>query len=368
MRLYIEPTNECNLACRTCLRNAWDEAGGQMSSATFDRILDGLHRLAPPPWPGPDVFFGGYGEPLAHPSITEMVADTKALGGQVELITNGTLLTGSLSRDLIRAGLDRLWVSLDGAHPDSYADVRLGAELPQVLANIQRFKRLRPPAHRPHPRIGISFVAMKSNIDDLPDLLELASDLGAADILVTNLLPHTADMVDEILYRRALKDIAFLESPWLPALSLPRMEIGERNANALLAALDSQRRVSIGDVSLASASDHCPFIDRAAAAVGWDGRFSPCLPLLYDQRSYLHGRPRHTRRYEVGNVNERSLVELWDDPEHLVFRGRVSDFRFSPCAACGGCDNSTANLQDCAGNTFPTCGGCLWAQGIIRCP
>jgi MoaA/NifB/PqqE/SkfB family radical SAM enzyme len=209
---------------------------------------------------------------------------------------------------------------------------------------------------------------MRSNIGDLPDLFELASELSAADILVTNVLPHTPDMLDEILYRRALKDIPYLESPWLSSVSLPRFEVGEVGIDALAAALKSQRRVSIGDVSLSAATDRCPFITRAAAAVGWDGRFSPCLPLLYDQFTYLHGRPRHARHYAVGNVNQRPLDELWDDPDHQRFRALVTEFRFSPCAACGGCENSAGNLQDCTGNTFPTCGGCLWAQGIIRCP
>ena len=369
MRLYVEPTNLCNLACRTCLRNAWDETGGEMSRATFERILDGLRLLAPPPLPGPDVFFGGYGEPLSHPSIVEMVAGAKALGGQVELITNGTLLTASLSLELIRAGLDRLWVSLDGAHAQSYSDVRLGAELPEVLANVQRLRRLRPSGYRPRPRIGVSFVAMRSNIDDLGDLLKLASDIGAADVLVTNLIPHTADMVGEILYRTRAEGhrtsrfaLAAVREPAADGGGRAKLESPHHGAG------NSQRRVSVGDVSLSAASDRCPFITRAAAAVGWDGRFSPCLPLLYDQRSYLHGRPRFSRHYEVGNVNQRSLPELWDDPEHMAFRGRVSDFRFSPCASCGGCDNSAGNLEDCSGNTFPTCGGCLWAQGIIRCP
>ncbi len=368
MRLYIEPTNQCNLACRTCLRNTWDESGGHMSAATFDRILEGLRQLAPPPRPGPDVFFGGYGEPLAHPSIVEMIANAKALGGQVEMITNGTLLSATVSKELIGAGLDRLWVSLDGAHPESYEDVRLGAELPLVLDNIRSFKRLRPPAHHPHPRIGVSFVAMRSNIGDLPDLLDMASDLGVSDVLVTNLLPHTEDMVDQILYRRALKDVAYLEASWLPTVSMPRMEVGEQSLGAFAAALKSSRRVTVGDVPFSAASDRCPFMERGAAAVGWDGRFAPCLPLLYDQHSYLHGRPRHAVHYTVGNVNERPLPELWDDPEHLAFRNRVTGFRFSMCASCGGCENSAGNLQDCSGNTFPTCGGCLWAQGIIRCP
>ena len=36
--------------------------------------------------------------------------------------------------------------------------------------------------------------------------------------------------------------------------------------------------------------------------------------------------------------------------------------------ACGGCNQVDANKEDCFGSTFPTCGGCLWAQGVIQCP
>ena len=61
----------------------------------------------------------------------------------MELITNGTLLTKPLSKQLIEAGLDMLWVSLDGATPESYADVRLGAALPEVLPILPVFKRPR---------------------------------------------------------------------------------------------------------------------------------------------------------------------------------------------------------------------------------
>ena len=41
-KLYIEPTNQCNMRCRTCIRNVWDEALGKMSDAVFDRIIEGL--------------------------------------------------------------------------------------------------------------------------------------------------------------------------------------------------------------------------------------------------------------------------------------------------------------------------------------
>ncbi len=125
-KIYVEPTNRCNLECRTCIRNSWNEPLGQMDDRTFSGIIAGLSAFDGPL----TVFFGGFGEPLSHPYIVDMVAAAHRAGAKVELITNGTLLTERMSRHLIHAGLDLLWVSLDGSTPESYADVRLGAALP----------------------------------------------------------------------------------------------------------------------------------------------------------------------------------------------------------------------------------------------
>ena len=35
-KIYIEPTNKCNLSCKTCMRNMWDEPLGQMEERTFE--------------------------------------------------------------------------------------------------------------------------------------------------------------------------------------------------------------------------------------------------------------------------------------------------------------------------------------------
>ena len=48
-KVYIEPTNRCNLECRTCIRNNWVEPLGQMSSETFLRIVEGLKVFSPSP-------------------------------------------------------------------------------------------------------------------------------------------------------------------------------------------------------------------------------------------------------------------------------------------------------------------------------
>jgi len=368
-KVYIEPTNKCNLECRICIRNIWDEPLGEMSSATFARIVEGLRSFSPPP----TIFLGGFGEPLAHPEIVEMVAQVKALGSPVELITNGTLLTKNLSKQLIEAGLDMLWVSLDGATPESYADVRLGAALPEVLVNLRDFSDARGgsyyyffPDTPIRPQIGIAFVVMKRNIADLPSVIRLGNRVGANQFLVTNVLPYTADICKEVLYSRALSDFAYVPSFY--RMELPRIDIDKDTADPLIWTIRSGHTLTLAGANLAEASDRCPFIDKGATAVAWDGSLSPCLPLLHNHNSFMNDRERVSKRNVVGNVVERNLSDLWNDPEYVAFRKRVQRFDFSPCTICGGCELSEANEEDCFGNTFPTCGGCLWAQGIIQCP
>jgi MoaA/NifB/PqqE/SkfB family radical SAM enzyme len=293
---------------------------------------------------------------------------------QVELITNGTLLTQNMSQRLIEAGLDALWVSLDGATPESYADVRLGATLPEVVANLTCFRDARWHAqastlfwdYYTKPDIGIVFVAMKRNIADLPSVISLGNRLGAKQFLVSNVLPYTADMRKEILYSRALTDIFY--SPWGPSLILPKIDMNHLTRDAFIATLSSSRGVRFAEGNLWESINHCPFIDGGVTAISWEGNVSPCLPLLHSHTSFVDERERFSRRYVVGNVAECNLIDLWNDPHYIKFRERVQTFDFPPCVVCGGCDFSEKNEEDCFGNPFPTCGGCLWAQGVIRCP
>lgn len=363
-KVYVEPTSRCNLSCRTCIRNVWDEPLGDMSDTTFARLMEDLKVFSPTPM----VLFGGFGEPLAHPHIIEMVAQAKARGAWAELITNGTLLAEKVARGVIAAKLDVLWVSLDGVTAESYADVRLGAALPAVLANLEYFRTTRTVAHHPSPEIGIAFVAMKRNIADLPELLRLSRRLGATRFLVSNVLPHTPAMRDEVLYSRALSNGIYLPSPLLPDLRLPKMDADEMARPPLYEAVCGGWNMNFAGSHDGATNDVCPFIEGGSTAIHWDGSVSPCLPLLHSSTSYLHGMERFSRHFAVGNVNERHLSELWNAPEYVEFREKVQSFDFSPCSICDGCILSETNEEDCYGNSFPTCGGCLWAQGVIQCP
>ncbi|HRQ37510.1 MAG TPA: radical SAM protein [Chloroflexota bacterium] len=363
-KVYIEPTNLCNIACRTCIRNNWEEKLGRMSDETFTRILDSVQQLEMMP----AIFFGGLGEPLFHKQTVDWIAQAHAVGARTELITNGTMLTEKRCRALIEAGLDLIWVSIDGATPESYADVRLGAELPKVIANLSRLRQIRPGGHHPHPEIGIAFVAMARNIHDLPEVLRIGRSVGAKHFSVSNVLPYTEEMQAEMLYTHTLRNLAYLDSPWLPKLSLPLMDLNEKTQTVFFQALQSGCNVNFAGNSLGAANDVCNFIAGGAISIGWDGGVSPCWPLMHNHTSYLHGKPHKSRQHVIGNVNEQDLLTIWLDEEYVTYRQKVQSYSFAPCTVCGGCDLSEENEEDCFGNGFPACGSCLWAQGVIQCP
>ena len=363
-RVYVEATNLCNLDCVTCMRNVWDEAPGRMSEVVFQRVLEGVHGFQPTPM----VFFGGFGEPLTHPRICEWVEQAHQAGAVVELITNGILLTQETSRRLMEGGLDRLWVSLDGATPESYADVRLGAALPEVIANLKYLKTLRGAMSGGTPRLGIAFVAMKRNIADLPALVRLGKSLGADQFSISNVLAHTSQLRDEILYRRANYDGDSTPSMWSPMISLPRIDINALTGDSLLEVMKGRHLLAVNRQEVDTGSRTCPFVEKGSVSVRWDGAISPCLALLHSHASYLDDRMRKSLAYMVGSLENHSLAELWNLPEYQELRQRLLAFDFSPCTICNACEMADSNQEDCFGNTQPACGGCLWGQGFIQCP
>ena len=363
-RVYVEPTNACNLDCRTCMRSVWDEPLGRMSAETFGKVLEGLRSFSPPP----TVFFGGFGEPLSHPGVLEMVRQAKALGGPVELITNGTLLTEEVSRALVRLGLDRLWVSLDGARPESYEDVRLGALLPQVLDNLAKLYLLRLQAYNSGPKLGIAFVAMQRNIGDLPELVRLGERLGADRFSISNVMAHTTELQQEMLYTRAVDTAAQQQGTATKTMDLPRIDINSTTLDPLAFLLRGGHNIRLNGQELPWLADACPFVERGSLSVRWDGAVSPCLPLLHRHVSFLGERLRQAHAYAVDTLEKRSLQEIWLDPGYVDLRRRLQHFDFAPCTSCNSCELADANLEDCYNNPLPACGGCLWAQGVIQCP
>jgi MoaA/NifB/PqqE/SkfB family radical SAM enzyme len=359
VRMYVEPTTKCNLECRICVRQAWSEPLGAMSWATFQRVLQELRSFKPLP----QVFFGGFGEPLTHPDIYRMVRAAKELGAVVELISNGTLLDDGSAQALMESGLDTLWVSVDGATEACYTAVRTGAELEAVLENVVRMQRHKQRSSRQAPQVGLAFVAMAGNAGEFPQLLQWGLRHGIKKFSVSNVLPYAEELKDRTLFSRSLG--AFFPSA---EVQLPRMDVEGNTLKLLEAVWREDCLPHIEEQAAERRRDSCPFVERGSTSIRWDGALSPCLPLLHSHQSFLGERLRRIEAFSLGSIVDRELKELWENPAYVSLRSRLQEFDFSPCSWCNSCDFPDGNQEDCFGSPAQACGGCLWAQGFVRCP
>ncbi|MCJ7715968.1 MAG: radical SAM protein, partial [Anaerolineales bacterium] len=325
-RVYVEITNRCNLDCSICIRRTWDDQPGSMSLKSFQRIVKDIQCFNPVP----EIFFGGFGESLSHPDIIEMIKQSKDIGAQTSLITNGILLSGDMSEKLVASGLDMLWVSIDGAHPESYLDVRLGDHLSQIIENLEKFQSARTKKHGSSswsgkPTLGIAMVMMKKNAAELSDIVEMGKKLGATDFFVTNALAYSKEIEQEVLYNKSIyhPDGAWNSSE--PRLWLPRMDFEDPIPEAVGKLIQQGYQVHVTGQRVNRNPLTCPFVAKGAMVIRWDGKISPCLSLMYKHTAIFEDWHRQVYPYFVGDIHSESLADLWNDRHYKTLREKLQE-------------------------------------------
>jgi len=341
-RIYIEVTTECNFACITCIRSSWEDKLMHMDWETFESILRNLKEL-----PNLEsIHFGGFGEPMMHPRIFDMLKAVKELGLKVEIITNGSYLHEENIQKLIDLELDVLFTSLDSSEEEEYNEIRQGANFQSVSENIANLQAMKQERKTRKPELGIEFVAMKKNYARLPKLISMACDLNASQIIVSNLLPYHESMKDEIVYD--IDDTGCM--------------FGKESLRTTVWAQMSNMKLRT--------ERSCKFVKDKSLCINYQGNVSPCYALMHAYKCYIYGRKKQMYPCYLGNVNEESLQDIWMDSGYVNFRRVVNENLFPSCTDCksqDGCSYTESNEMDCWGNS-PSCAECLWARRIIACP
>lgn len=341
-RVYIEVTTKCNFDCITCIRSSWQDCSSHMEWETFENILKNLKELPKLE----SVHFGGFGEPMMHPRIMDMLRAVKALDLKVEMITNGSYLKKGNIQQLIDIELDVLFTSLDSPEEEEYNEIRQGADFLNVSGNVALLQSMKRELQVKKPELGIEFVAMKKNYNKLPKLIRMAYDIGASQIIVSNLLPYHESMKDEILYD--MDDTG-------------RMFGSDSLLTTIKAQMSSMRLRT---------ERSCKFVKDNSLCINYLGEVSPCYALMHTYHCYIYGRKKEIYPCYLGNVNNASLNDIWTDSGYVNFRRNVRENHFPSCTDCRalqGCSYTDSNEMDCWGNS-PSCGECLWARRIIACP
>lgn len=170
----IETTNLCNLNCKMCPRHKLGIKYEEMSLERFKMIMDKLPTIV-------EVNLTGWGEPLCHSKLSELIRYCKEKEIIVDFTTNGILLDDKIQEKLIESRLDKISFSVDYIQPINGSD-EWGHENSVQLKNISNFAK-----KKAHPEITLQTTMHKGRDYALLDVIEFAHEHKIHKVNLTRL-------------------------------------------------------------------------------------------------------------------------------------------------------------------------------------
>jgi len=277
--INIEPTVRCNMNCAFCppVLNKLKHSKGDMDFELYKKIIDELGNKL--------LFLNlyNYGEPLLHKNITDMVSYAKSKGILVCINTNMLALNNEIAEGLLKAKLDYMIISLNGATADVYSKYQSSKEnFEKVLSNLRMLLKLR--GKRKYPFVDIQFVVMRENEHQILDMKKLVEEIGA----------------DKLSFKK------FIYKPT------------DENSEAIKNLMPKNK-------------DYAHFADETSpcyrafnsAIIEYDGTVRPCCADI-------------EQHFNMGNVREKDFKSIWNNDKYQQFRRQVlKDIsKISICKTC----------------------------------
>jgi MoaA/NifB/PqqE/SkfB family radical SAM enzyme len=193
--VQVEVTTHCSGSCLYCprgvLKSAWRSR--HMPIALFRKLLPSLRNTEL-------VFLQGWGEPLLHPDLFDMVRLCKERGKRVGFTTNGMLLNDENLSRLVDLELDILAVSLAGTKAGTHDRLRKGTDFRKIVSSLDLLGRLKARGAIGKPALHLAWLMLVSNFHEIEDIVALAGDVGASQVVAGNLTL----ILDDALHSEAL--------------------------------------------------------------------------------------------------------------------------------------------------------------------
>jgi len=279
LELTLELGNFCPLACLHCSQNA---GPFRTDSLSLEKALETVREARAL---GADTIAISGGEPLCSPNLIAVSELAKSFGLRVFVYTAGSVIDNDalapisdvLVQNLARLCVDRIIVNLQAANKELHDKITgRRSSYDNAINSIRKLVSA-------GLRVEIHFVPMKLNFQELPAVVNLANELGIAQVNVIRFVPQG----------RGLRNGSIL------LLSREEYRSFGQIVSRVLARNKVPIRVSEAFAFLHLKSEYECLAGRKKIVVSGEGAVCPC--------SAFKGILRENPAY---NVNERTLGEV----------------------------------------------------------
>lgn len=291
----------CNLKCPHCLTASGSPRAGELSTREAFRLIDNLAaaKLL-------TLSLSG-GEPFLRKDLPELIRYATDHNIRTDIASNGVAMDETILAQLKDLPLFHIQISLDGIGAKHDAFRGMPGAYSAILENIKRLKQQ-------GISVSISTTATSENYRDIPELIDLAYELGCSAYKAIPFLPAGRGATNAYLKLSVDNYLAFSQMLLDKAEEYKgKLDISTETTFSFLLTENEPHGCSDGMMGCSAAYD--------TLSIGSDATAYPC-PFF--------------QTIPLGNLLEVPLTELWKNSPILGELRNVSKPDLDePCQNCG---------------------------------
>lgn len=285
-------SNRCNLQCNFCFYlinplSDWDKNAIMPTELCF-RVLDELKDLGVKA-----IEWTGGGSVECHPDYKRILLESKELGFENALVTNGTLLDND-ALDIIK---DFEWIrfSVDAAYRKTYKRIKDSCGFTDVISNIKKLINIKEKSNV----VGFSFIVCRENYKEIVNAAKLAKNLGCDNIRFSLAMTPEGDSIFRGIWDDCVKQLR--EAKKLEDYNFKVFEFSNR-----IFELEG------------SAHSPCCYYTDFVGVISPSGVY-PCCRLKDDEK------------FNLGKLEEESFRDIWFGEKRNQFLDKIRNGCFYDC-------------------------------------
>ncbi|MBR3627612.1 MAG: radical SAM protein [Elusimicrobia bacterium] len=310
--LTVSLTSDCNIRCKMCHipQKCW-----VFPDKKIEEIVSFMPKIQTILWHG--------GEPFFYNKIDILINEAKKYNlGQI-ISTNGLLLDDKRIEQIMSSNME-INFSVHGLTKDVYEKIHCGGNFDKLINNLKKFKNFKDKTNS-NIKYGIKFLIMKSNYKQFMNLYDFVKEFGFNHVYINtlgeetcideNLLFHEnkrevfkyiSDISEELKFKFK-EDNIFYEA-WLPKCN----DIDKKVENNKIDNNDNKTKFGCNkkcDTKIfEKEKKFCCYI--------------PWQSLYIDAGGYVRN-GCFCNDIILGNINENSLEEIWNNEQQLSIRKNI---------------------------------------------
>ncbi len=174
-QLEFEISTRCTKLCIHCEHTFWERETQVRKRLEYDQIVNVLEQFPRLRW----ASLVGEGSSFEHPEMINLIKYLRSRHIMNYMPEHMADWDDKMIETVVSEDMDGIIVSLDAATKKTYEEIKVGCDFDNVIKNLKKLIAEKKRQKSILPELTFNFVAMKTNVHEIPEYVDLIAGIGS---------------------------------------------------------------------------------------------------------------------------------------------------------------------------------------------